>query len=174
MEKIETIYLAGRLFNAAERLHNIYLEEEFKRFGYKVVLPQREAAKFFDGKVFDMDALVKDCMGHSMNKNSICVANIDGPDADSGTAVELGMAIVATGRAVVYRTDFRTDMERELGVNAMLRPPGSCFVYYPCFITELKEAGEYYRLLAHEIHGAITKLILDPAYHERLKVQSAA
>lgn len=171
---MKLIYLAGRLFNAGERLHNLYLEKYLKQLGYSVVLPQREAAKFFDGKTFNMDALVQDCMMHSANRKSICIANIDGPDADSGTAFELAVAIVSTGRAVVYRTDFRTDMDKELGVNAMLRAPGTHFVYDPCFFTKLEEVDSYYWGLAQRIHQAIVRLIQNPGYRETLKPQGAA
>lgn len=152
----KTIYLAGGLFNAGERLHNLMLEEQLVELGYEVVLPQREALKFWNGSTFDIAGIVADCQGHATRHGTICVANSDGADADSGTCVEYGMAIVANGQAVVYRTDFRTAEEKELGVNAMLKARGTQFVYEPCFFTELSEVEGYYAKLALHIHNAIS------------------
>lgn len=45
---MKKIYLAGGLFNAGERLHNLHLEKAFKDLGYDVILPQREALRHFD------------------------------------------------------------------------------------------------------------------------------
>lgn len=149
------IYLAGGLFNAGERLHNLYLEKFLKKLGHHVILPQREALKFFDEKQFNVSAIVEDCMQSCTNPDHICVACADGADADSGTAVEYGMAIASNGRAIVYRTDFRTAMEKELGVNAMFKAKGTSFIYYPCFFTELDEVEAYYEELARRIHEAI-------------------
>ncbi len=150
-----TIYLAAGLFNAGERLHNLFLENSLKKLGHKVILPQREALKFFDGKQFDVGSIVEDCKRACTNPNHICVACADGPDADGGTAVEYGMAIISRGRAVVYRTDFRTAEEKELGVNAMFKARGTVFVYHPCFFTEIDDVESYYQELARKIHEAI-------------------
>jgi nucleoside 2-deoxyribosyltransferase len=83
------------------------------------------------------------------------VGNIDGSDANSGTSVEYGIAIAVVGRAVIYRTDFRTAPEKEVGVNAMFRLKETVFVYHPCFFTELDQVEDYYRELAQKIHEAI-------------------
>jgi len=150
-----TIYLAAGLFNAGERLHNLFLEKFLKKLGHKVILPQREALKFFDGERFNVDAIVEDCKQSCTNPKHICVACADGADADSGTVVEYGMAIISNGRAIVYRTDFRTAEEKEVGVNAMLKAKGTSFIYYPCFFTELDEVDVYYEELSRKIHEAI-------------------
>src|ERR1035437_6337628 len=114
------LYLAGGLFNAGERLPNLYLEKYLKMLGYEVILPQREALNFFDGERFNVTGIVNDCRASICNQKNLFVGNSDGPDADGGTCVEYGMAIVATGKAIIYRTDFRTDPEKEIGINAML------------------------------------------------------
>lgn len=156
MKNKPMLYLAGGLFNAAERLHNLMLERELIKLGYRVILPQREALKFFrPDKTFDIPGIVKDCRNWCLNPTVLCIANADGPDADSGTCVEYATAITATKRAVVYRTDFRTALERELGVNAMLRSEGTSFIYEPCFFVELDEVDAYYQKLAASIHAAI-------------------
>jgi len=153
-----TIYLAGGLFNAGERLHNLYLARHLKVLGYEVVLPQLEAVKFFTNGRFDVAGIVESCKQACTNPSNVFVGNSDGADADSGTCVEYGIAIASTGKAVVYRTDFRTAEDRELGVNAMLKAKGTVFVYHPCFFTDLSQVGDYYIDLAQKIHEAICSL----------------
>lgn len=155
---VKSIYLAGGLFNAADRLHNLFLEKHLVLLGYEVVFPQRQALRFFDGDRFDIAEIVNDCQRSSTSAALIYVGNADGPDADGGTCVEYGMAIVATKRAIVYRTDFRTAEDRELGVNAMFKAHGTEFVYHPCFFTELAEVEQYYESLAQKIHEAILRV----------------
>jgi len=154
------IYLAAGLFNAGERLHNIFLEMALRELGYEVILPQREALKFFDPATgtFDVAGIVENCKQSSADGKNIVVANSDGADGDSGTCVELGIAVASTGRAVVFRTDFRTAMDRELGVNAMLKPKGVVFIYHPCFFTELSQVEPYYRELARKIDEAVRNI----------------
>lgn len=152
------IYLGGGLFNAGERLHNLYLEEHLKRLGREVILPQREALRFFaDGK-FNLDEVVTNCRQQCSSKKKIYVGNVDGTDADSGSAIEYGIAITATGYAIIYRTDFRTATEKEVGVNAMFRAKETTFIYEPCFFTELDQVDKYYTELARKIDAAISKL----------------
>jgi nucleoside 2-deoxyribosyltransferase len=156
MDKEPMLYLAGGLFNAAERLHNLMLERELIKLGHRVILPQREALKFQrPDKSFDIPRIVQDCRSWCLNPTVLCIANADGPDADSGTCVEYATAVTATRRAVVYRTDFRTALDRELGLNAMLRSEGTSLVYEPCFFVEMDEVDAYYRGLAAKIHAAI-------------------
>lgn len=152
------IYLGGGLFNAGQRLHILYLEKYLKELGYKVIVPQREALKHFDGEKFDTKGIVKSCEEACSNKNNVFVGCADGADADSGTCVEYAMAIARTGRAIVYRTDFRTAEDREVGINAMLKAEGTVFIYYPCYFTELKDVWRFYRGLAREIVRAIKKI----------------
>lgn len=154
-----TLYLASGLFNAAERLHNLFLEKYLKALGHEVILPQREAKEFFDDqrddKRFDINKIAEECRKRCLNPENIYVGNIDGPDADSGTCVEYGVAVTATGRVIVYRTDLRTAEDKEVGVNAMLKLRGTVFIYFPCFFTELDQVEPYYRALAQKIHEAL-------------------
>jgi len=156
MEK--RLYLAGGLFNAGERIHNLYLEKALRDMGYDIILPQREALKHFDGKGFDVQGIVESCAKTCANNQNLFVGNADGPDSDSGTCVEYGIAINSTGMAIVYRTDFRTAEDRELGLNAMLKAKGTIFVYEPCYITELNQIDSYYQKLAERINEAILNL----------------
>jgi len=155
---IKYLYLAGGLFNAGERLHNLYLEKYLKELGYKVILPQREALKNFDGESFDTMAIVKSCRDACSDPQNLFVGNADGADSDSGTCVEYGIAIASVGKAVVYRTDFRTALDKELGVNAMLRGEETSFVYEPCYLTDLGQADSYYAELARKIDSTIRDL----------------
>ena len=155
----QTLYLAGGLFNAGERLHNLYIEKELKALGYTVLSPQRRALDFFNGDRFKIDEIVLDCQACATHPNTILVACIDGADADSGTCVEYGMAIAANNRAIVYRTDFRTNIANEAGINAMLRGPNTAIIYKPCYFTELNDASWFYHELALEIHLAIQKML---------------
>lgn len=158
IEMKKKIYLAGGLFSTGERIHNLLLEKHLKNLGYEVILPQREALKYFDGKGFDVQGIVESCKNSCSDDQSLFVGNADGPDSDSGTCVEYGIAIALTGKAIVYRTDFRTAEDRELGVNAMLKVKGTTFIYEPCFITELDQVDPYYRKLAERIDEAISNL----------------
>lgn len=154
------IYLAGGLFNAGERLHNLFLEKFLQELGHTIILPQREALKFLDkNSHIDLDAVAEDCRKHCEGESVVYVGNIDGADADSGTCVEYGIAITVAGAAIVYRTDFRTDTAKEVGVNAMLKLKGTMFIYHPCFFTEMgDEVKNYYRELAKKIDEAVQAL----------------
>jgi nucleoside 2-deoxyribosyltransferase len=152
------IYLAGGLFNAGERLHNLFLENELRELGYEVLLPQREALNFFDGVNFDVAGIVASCRKSSADPVNIFVGSVDGPDADSGTCVEYGIATTANRGAIVYRTDLRTALDREVGVNAMLQGGEVVFIYHPCFFTELSQVKDYYKNLACKISCAILSL----------------
>ena len=158
---MKRIYLAGGLFNAGERLHNLHLEKALKDLGYDVILPQREALRHFDGKVFNVSDIVESCSNCCSDINNLFVGNTDGSDSDSGTCVEYGIAISSNKRAIVYRTDFRTAEEKELGLNAMLKAKKTIFVYEPCFFTELSEVDLFYQKLAKRIDKAIQLILID-------------
>ncbi|MEK7136618.1 MAG: nucleoside 2-deoxyribosyltransferase [Patescibacteria group bacterium] len=152
------LYLAGGLFNAGERQHIMHLEEHLLRLGHNVIVPQREALKFQNPTdfTFDVKGIVRDCRAASENSDNLYVGCADGADADSGTCVEYGHAMTATGRALLYRTDFRTAVEREVGLNAMLQQDGTIFIYFPCFAITLEEFVGYYHELASKIHEAVS------------------
>jgi len=157
MEKLK-IYLAGGLFNAGQRLHVLYLAKYLRELGYTVILPMVEALKFRKGDGFDLPAVRKDCRRLCQDPKILYVGTADGPDADSGTCVEYGITITATGRGIVIRTDFRTAKEKEVGLNAMLELEGTTFIYHPCYFTDLDQVEDYYRELARKIHEAILNI----------------
>ncbi len=153
--KIRKIYLAGALFGAGERIHNLYLERELKKLGYEVLLPQRRAKAFVSDGELDLDAVREDCFACAANEEVMYVGTVDGPDVDGGTAMEYGVAYHAKKRAIIARTDFRTIVKSEIGLSAMLRMKGTELVYQPCYITELDEIDAFYEELAKKIHEAI-------------------
>jgi nucleoside 2-deoxyribosyltransferase len=156
--KYPTIYLAGPLFTLAERTHNLRLEKMLRLFGHQVILPQRRAADFITPHGVDLKQIALDCAEQASDKNNILVANLDGPDVDSGTAVEYGLAIGVVGKAIVYRTDIRTAPEKEVGLNAMFGLEGTRFIYMPCLANTEDEAQEFCFELASQIHEAIVDL----------------
>lgn len=157
------VYLAGPLFGIADRHHNLLLARELERLGYIVVLPQKEALKFFDGHRFDLKKIGEDCRRQSM-KSDVIVANIDGPDADSGTALEVGIGLstaLSSRRnkpaVICVRTDFRTDRQQEIGINGMLELADK-LIYMPAFVGSMEEVAKFYEDLAKEIDSSVGKL----------------
>lgn len=169
MEKI-SIYSAGPLFNIATRHHNLLLARELEALGYSVILPQKEAMRFFDGQKFDVAAICEDCEDKAMT-TPVIIANIDGADADSGTSNEVGVARATKKLAeklsdipwvwnpviICVRTDFRTDLEKEIGYNAMFNKADK-LIYKPAFVNSLDEVAVFYKELAREIDKAIKEV----------------
>jgi nucleoside 2-deoxyribosyltransferase len=174
-----SVYLAGPLFNVGERRHNSELERslntcaEKQGITLKITSPQKTAINRLTSqtKGFDVRGIVADCIRDSAN-HDVILCNLDGPDADSGTSVEYGIALgqavaarrlsdhvgaIKTPLIITYRTDFRTAHEKEVGVNAMLMAEGTKHVYIPCFATEEDEFNKFYDSLASQIIGAIKK-----------------
>ena len=94
------IYLAGPLFTTAEQEFNRQLRDALENAGHEVWLPQehepqeRSAPAIFETDVAGLDGA------------EIVVANMDGPDPDSGTCWECGYAYKKKP-VVLFRTDFR-------------------------------------------------------------------
>lgn len=161
MEK-RTIYLAGPLFGVADRHHNLLLARWLESLGYTVILPQKEALKFLKEGKFDLIAVCKSCF-EDATMSDVVVANIDGPSADDGTSMEVGMAIAARrehGRPLVIcvRTDFRTASDREVGINAMFRLSDKIIEKPAYAANSIEEVKNFYEELAREIDVVIMSL----------------
>jgi len=112
------IYLAAPLFSEAERSYNAVIAELLRLHYFEVFLPQDTG---------DNQA-VRDRQEHTRIYNhnrrairdaDIVVAIIDGADADSGTAWEMGYAAALKKPVIALRTDFRMAGNHER-VNLML------------------------------------------------------
>lgn len=112
------LYLAGPLFTIAEKNFNTALayELESRAPWIHVDLPQ-ERAKQFLGTPTQNEDIFADCV-ESVRNADVIVAVLEGPDIDSGTAVELGLAIANSKPVFGIRTDFRISEER--GLNLMV------------------------------------------------------
>jgi len=100
---MKTIYIAGPLFNTADRSYLEHIAVVLEKAGFQTFLPHRdvgiiqqltpdERARIFYG---DLRAL---------EQYDICVALLTGPDHDSGTCAELGYCY-AKGKPCYRITD---------------------------------------------------------------------
>ncbi|MCK4520717.1 nucleoside 2-deoxyribosyltransferase [Candidatus Parcubacteria bacterium] len=148
------IFFGGSLFSIQERLFNKSLKQNLEKKGYEVILPQDL------GIIFDKDGKI-DCKAISERakkeiiKCDILLANLDGPDQDSGTAVEVGIRIGINKPVVGWRTDIRT-IEEDLHWNAMFEFCNKV-VYSPGEFGE-EEAG--FDKLVIEIDKAIKDILI--------------
>jgi nucleoside 2-deoxyribosyltransferase len=115
------IYLAGPLFTKGERLFNRFLAEHLTRpLHHEIWLPQDKEPRGvtpgqvgWERAVFNLDV-------QGLDWADVIVANLDGPDADSGTSWEMGYAYAKGKPVVIYRTDFRKAGESDGPYNIML------------------------------------------------------
>lgn len=152
-EDVANIYLAGGLFNIAEQAHNLFLELTLAPHGHNIVLPQRRAELYRSEITGECDtaSIRRDCVEHCTDPSFITVACSDGADIDGGTSYEIAAAEFTTGRAVVYRTDFRTVEGKEIGVNCMLRSDRVRYVYYEAHLIDIHKIEDFYKELARRI-----------------------
>jgi nucleoside 2-deoxyribosyltransferase len=117
------IYLAGPLFTCAEREFNSRLKYELAVLGRDVWLPQDEESPDKSAERIFADDIA------AIDRSDVVVANMDGPDPDSGTCWECGYAYGRGKPYLVFRTDFRAADKPGRGLfNPMLaasasRPP---------------------------------------------------
>jgi nucleoside 2-deoxyribosyltransferase len=112
------IYLAGPLFTLAEREFNERLAAALRALipSLDIILPQ-ERSKPLLAQPNGLRLVFEDCF--AMIDECDCVlAVLDGPDADSGTCVELGYAWARKKPVIGMRTDFRISEDR--GLNLMV------------------------------------------------------
>lgn len=127
------VYLASPIFTQVERLWNRRLAEFLERAlgeGSRVVLPQdfRERKRFNARETYPH--LFRRCLA-AIGKADALVAVLDGADADSGTAFEIGYAFAKGVPVVGVRTDFRRGQDR--GVNVMCGQACTKYVYEMSF-----------------------------------------
>jgi len=103
-EKV-SIYFAGPLFTLFDRESNRGLVKRLRALGYVVILPQEIEIRTPSGAL-DYCALAQADF-EALRSCTIVVANLDGADTDSGTAVEVGLKLALGGPVLGWRTDFR-------------------------------------------------------------------
>jgi nucleoside 2-deoxyribosyltransferase len=135
------IYLAAPLFTQVERRWNRELARllEKRIDGLEVVLPQdyRVEGRFNDRQ--RLAELFKCCI-EDVRAADVVVAILDGSDADSGVAFEMGYAYARATPIVGVRTDFRQSQER--GVNMMVSRPCAEFVCRMSFNESIEDLAD--------------------------------
>lgn len=116
-----TIYLAGPLFTKYEQDWNAQLACELEKLGYKTFLPQRDCNNGTHNRQIFNDCVL------GVDNCDVVLANVDGTDADSGTAFEIGYAYAKEKVVILYRTDFRKRAD-DGDVNLMLSKSCGCFI----------------------------------------------
>jgi nucleoside 2-deoxyribosyltransferase len=113
------IYLSGPLFTQAERRWNRQLAQELQDriAGAQVILPQdfKVGSSYNNPKNFPK---IFDACLDALREADVVVAVLDGPDVDSGTALELGVAHERGIPIIGVRTDYRAGQDR--GTNLMV------------------------------------------------------
>jgi nucleoside 2-deoxyribosyltransferase len=94
------IYLAGPLFTVAERDFNARLAAALREAAHEVFVPQESEQRSMTAH----EIFLSDVAG--VDWAEVVVANMDGPDPDSGTCWECGYAF-RKKPIIVFRTDFR-------------------------------------------------------------------
>ena len=123
------IYLAGPLFTQAERLWNRELATALEEaLGCKVALPQDIPVDERKPKRQRFGAIFRSCI-EGLDACDVLVAVVDGADADSGTAFEMGYAYAIGKPVVAVRTDYRRQQEK--GTNLMISRGCHGFVHVP-------------------------------------------
>jgi len=112
------VYIAAPLFSAAERTYNVMLADLLKKNLFEVYLPQ-EAGDDSDTRGDAAQHLLFEKNLQAIDGSDVMVAVIEGADADSGTAWEMGYAFAEGKPVIALRTDFRRVGHHE-HVNLML------------------------------------------------------
>jgi len=105
------IYLAAPLFSEAERAYNESIAAFLKKEHFEVYLPQNAGddgplrQEHEHARIFTKNL-------QALHGADMVIAIIDGADADSGTAWEMGYAVALEKPVIAIRTDFR-----QVGIN---------------------------------------------------------
>jgi nucleoside 2-deoxyribosyltransferase/predicted secreted protein len=112
------VYLAAPLFSEAERTFNASVARLLKTNLFEVHLPQAAGDDSDTRNTREQERLFL-LNKKALEDSDIIVAIIDGADADSGTAWEMGYAVALGKPVIALRTDFRRVGHHEQ-VNLML------------------------------------------------------
>jgi nucleoside 2-deoxyribosyltransferase len=112
------VYLAAPLFSEAERSYNTMLADLLRQHAFDVYVPQ-DAGDDTSSRDLPGHARIYEKNKKALDDTDMVVAIIDGADADSGTAWEMGYAAAGHKPVFALRTDFRRVGTHE-HVNLML------------------------------------------------------
>jgi nucleoside 2-deoxyribosyltransferase len=117
------VYLSAPLFTQVQRRWNRMLATGLMEriAGAQVILPQDFKFGQSFNKRKDFPKIFRACV-EGVRQADVMVAVLDGPDVDSGTALEMGIAYERGIPIVGVRTDYREGQDR--GVN--LAVAGTC------------------------------------------------
>ena len=116
------VYLAGPMFNQAEKDFNVEIANLLEDCGYEVFLPQRdgiEAAQLEGKSEEELIKMIFDLDVSEVKKADILFMNLDGRVPDEGACVELGIAFDSGKRCYGFKTDTRS-IESGLDLNPMI------------------------------------------------------
>jgi nucleoside 2-deoxyribosyltransferase len=137
------VYFAGPLFSTAEREFNARVTARLRELGHEVWLPQESEQR----EMSPREIFAKDVEG--IDWAEVVVANMDGPDPDSGTCWECGYAY-GKKDIIVYRTDFRAAEEAgKAPFNLMLTESATVCLDFTFSISET---------IAHDLDKALRRL----------------
>jgi nucleoside 2-deoxyribosyltransferase len=104
-EKKGMVYVAGPLFNAAERAALEGVEAICRRAGLRTFLPHRDAGILGQGGKTPAQVFRADVAG--LERADLVVAILNGPTVDAGTAWEIGYACAKGKMVIGYLDDLR-------------------------------------------------------------------
>lgn len=150
------IYLSAPLFTQMERKWNRMLAAELEKRveGARIILPQDFTVCNAFNRPKDFPRLFRMCI-ETLEEADLVVAVLDGADADSGTAFELGYAYALGIPVIGIRTDYRQSQDR--GLNLMLSQSCTTLLREMSFSEDLE-------LLARDLCGKILTALkeIDP------------
>jgi nucleoside 2-deoxyribosyltransferase/predicted secreted protein len=130
------IYLAAPLFSEAERSYNTALADLLRQHLFEVHVPQ-ETSDDTAHRDLTEHARIYEQNKKALYEADLVVAVIDGADADSGTAWEMGYAAALNKPVFALRTDFRKVGTHE-HVNLMLEQSATVVTSKDDLMTLLK------------------------------------
>jgi len=100
------VYLAAPLFSEGERAFNLSIARNLRNNFFDVFLPQEAGDDSHTRDKEEQSRIFSENL-KALENSDIIVAIIDGADADSGTAWEIGYAYAQKKQVIALRTDFR-------------------------------------------------------------------
>jgi nucleoside 2-deoxyribosyltransferase/predicted secreted protein len=100
------VYLAAPLFSEGERAYNLSIARSLRNIFFDVFIPQEMGDDSHTRDKEEQSRIFSENL-KALEKSDIIVSVIDGADADSGTAWEMGYAYAQKKQVIALRTDFR-------------------------------------------------------------------